>query len=97
MWERRKKLSKQLRELYVHNALLAIDEAKEEDKLRTADKEAAASEAYMLWLENKKKADFESKMKRRQTAEEEARSKRVKAIESEVNFGNWIRRVTDEQ
>ena len=36
-------MSKQLRELYIHNALLAIDEAKEEDKLRTADKEAAAS------------------------------------------------------
>ena len=77
--------------------MLAIDEAKEEDKLRTADKEAAASEAYMQWLENKKKSDFEAQLKRREKAEEEARSKRVKAIESEVNFGNWIRRVQDEQ
>ena len=77
--------------------MLAIDEAKEEDKLRTADKEAAASEAYMQWLENKKKSDFEARLKCREKAEEEARRKRVKAIESEVNFGNWIRRVQDEQ
>ena len=51
----------------------------------------------MIWLDKKRKSDFEASYKMKETAEEEARSKRVKAIESDVKVGKWMRRVQDEE
>lgn len=97
MWEKRKKVSKQLREQYVANAKQAMGEAQEEEKMQTSDKVLENQQAFDQWRRRKLEASVKKRFDHQIAQEKGEREKRVKALNSEVKFGEWLRRVNQEK
>lgn len=93
LWKEKKKLTKLLRKGYVDNVRIQLAEQPDESERKVFYKNID----FDSWTKNKKKAAQQKTQQKKAEEEEKERQKKVKLLESELSFNQWVQKADYEK